>query len=103
MCQIEAHEIRHYKGPHCMPVVSHSLGTIKVTVRFGSRFHPNFETVSGLVPINFRIDGYLEYQHAAKALYIYKHPCLLRDSNPSPTAQQSASLTAIPDGRQKKV
>ncbi|GFW09870.1 hypothetical protein TNCV_4251991 [Trichonephila clavipes] len=25
---------------------------------------------------------------AAKALYIYKHPCLLRDSNPVPTASQ---------------
>ncbi|GFV61553.1 hypothetical protein TNCV_4543851 [Trichonephila clavipes] len=25
--------------------------------------------------------------HAAKALHIYKHPCLLRDSNPVPTAQ----------------
>ncbi|GFT83591.1 uncharacterized protein TNCV_4866461 [Trichonephila clavipes] len=34
------------------------------------------------------LDGYLEYPHAAKALYIYKHPCLLRDSNPVPTAQQ---------------
>ncbi|GFW54034.1 hypothetical protein TNCV_3828421 [Trichonephila clavipes] len=38
--------------------------------------------------------------HAAKALYIYKHPCLLRDSNPVPTTSQSASLTTIPDGRQ---
>ncbi|GFV38263.1 uncharacterized protein TNCV_1723441, partial [Trichonephila clavipes] len=37
--------------------------------------------------------------HAAKALYIYKHSCLLRDSNPEPTAQQSASLTTISDGR----
>ncbi|GFV67967.1 transposable element Tcb1 transposase [Trichonephila clavipes] len=33
-----------------------------------------------------------------KALYIYKHPCLLRDSNPGPTAFQLASLTTIPDG-----
>ncbi|GFY17571.1 uncharacterized protein TNCV_3519261 [Trichonephila clavipes] len=37
--------------------------------------------------------------HSPKALYIKKHPCLLRDSNPGPTAQQSASLTTIPDGR----
>ncbi|GFS65928.1 hypothetical protein TNCV_2509791 [Trichonephila clavipes] len=36
---------------------------------------------------------------AEKALYICKHPCLLRDSNPGPTVQQSASLTTIPDGR----
>ncbi|GFV35443.1 hypothetical protein TNCV_3204751 [Trichonephila clavipes] len=27
------------------------------------------------------------------------HPCLLRDSNPGPTAQQSASLTTLSDGR----
>ncbi|GFU68294.1 uncharacterized protein TNCV_834211 [Trichonephila clavipes] len=36
---------------------------------------------------DFRLDGYLEYLNAAPALYIYKHPCLLRDSNPVPTAQ----------------
>ncbi|GFU80317.1 hypothetical protein TNCV_3520921 [Trichonephila clavipes] len=34
----------------------------------------------------------------AKELYIYKQPCLLRDSNPGPTAPQSASLTTILDG-----
>ncbi|GFV85955.1 uncharacterized protein TNCV_203351 [Trichonephila clavipes] len=32
------------------------------------------------------LDGYLEYLFAAKVLYIYKHPCLLRDSNTGPTA-----------------
>ncbi|GFV22596.1 uncharacterized protein TNCV_2077881 [Trichonephila clavipes] len=36
---------------------------------------------------------------AGKALYIYKHPCLLRDLNPVPTAPQSASLSTIPVGR----
>ncbi|GFX73925.1 uncharacterized protein TNCV_397361 [Trichonephila clavipes] len=48
---------------------------------------------------DLRLDGYLEYPHAAKALCIYKHPCLLRDSIPVPTAPQSASLTTLPDGR----
>ncbi|GFU92689.1 uncharacterized protein TNCV_4635201 [Trichonephila clavipes] len=48
---------------------------------------------------DLRVDGYLKYPHAAMALYIYKHPCLLRYSNPVPTAQQSASLTTIPDVR----
>ncbi|GFX65006.1 hypothetical protein TNCV_451441 [Trichonephila clavipes] len=33
-------------------------------------------------------DGNLEYSHVAKALYIYKRPCLLRDSNTAPTARQ---------------
>ncbi|PRD23065.1 UNVERIFIED_CONTAM: hypothetical protein NCL1_47415 [Trichonephila clavipes] len=47
---------------------------------------------------DLRLDGYLEYPYATKALYIYKHSCLLWDSNPVPTAQQSASLTTIPDG-----
>ncbi|GFT41205.1 hypothetical protein TNCV_3403621 [Trichonephila clavipes] len=37
-------------------------------------------------------DDYLEYPHAAQALYIYKHPCLLRNSNPDRTAKQSAAL-----------
>ncbi|GFU19968.1 hypothetical protein TNCV_2705971 [Trichonephila clavipes] len=41
--------------------------------------------------------------HAAKALYIYKHPCLVRDSNPVPAAPQSASPTTIPVGRQTAV
>ncbi|GFV09575.1 uncharacterized protein TNCV_3159721 [Trichonephila clavipes] len=34
-----------------------------------------------------RLNGYSEYSQAVKALYIYKHPCLLRDSNLGPTAQ----------------
>ncbi|GFW58885.1 uncharacterized protein TNCV_4047231 [Trichonephila clavipes] len=41
---------------------------------------------------DLRLDGYLD------ALYIYKHSCLLLDSNPVPTARQSASLTNIPVG-----
>ncbi|GFU12250.1 hypothetical protein TNCV_4600501 [Trichonephila clavipes] len=40
--------------------------------------------------------NYLEYSPAVKALYIYKHPCLLWDSDP--TAQQLASLAIIADG-----
>ncbi|GFT74049.1 uncharacterized protein TNCV_3707831 [Trichonephila clavipes] len=56
--------------------------------------------ISLLLPPTWKdlpLDGYLKYPYAAKALYIYKHPCLLRDSNPAPTAPQSASLTAIPE------
>ncbi|GFV60354.1 hypothetical protein TNCV_3469901 [Trichonephila clavipes] len=37
---------------------------------------------------DLRFDGYLELPDAMKALYINKHPCLLRDSNPDPTAPQ---------------
>ncbi|GFW89454.1 uncharacterized protein TNCV_3967441 [Trichonephila clavipes] len=77
-----------------------------------ARFHLNFDgerPEGGQGPPTFllfpltsredlRLDGYLKYPHAAKALYIYKHPCLLRDLNTGPTAKQSASLTTIPDG-----
>ncbi|GFX94232.1 hypothetical protein TNCV_4292771 [Trichonephila clavipes] len=31
---------------------------------------------------DLRLDGYLEYSYIAKTLHIYKHPYLLRDSNP---------------------
>ncbi|GFV73410.1 uncharacterized protein TNCV_3389261 [Trichonephila clavipes] len=48
---------------------------------------------------DLRLDGYLEYPHTAQALCIYKHACLLWDSNPVPTAPQSASLTTIPVGQ----
>ncbi|GFW98319.1 hypothetical protein TNCV_1091971 [Trichonephila clavipes] len=50
---------------------------------------------------DLRLDRYFEDHCAAKALYIYKHPCLFRVSNPVPTAPESASLTTIPDGRLK--
>ncbi|GFX79210.1 uncharacterized protein TNCV_4747941 [Trichonephila clavipes] len=50
---------------------------------------------------DLRLDGYLENPQAVKALYIYKHLCLLRDLNRGSKAQQSVSLTTIPDGRPK--
>ncbi|GFY30728.1 hypothetical protein TNCV_3118881 [Trichonephila clavipes] len=93
---------------------THDAGrnTIQVTVCFSS-VTPQFrgKTPGGsqrpptslpLPPTSLeelRLDGYLEYPHAARTLRIYTHPCLLRDSNPSSTAQQSASLTTIPDRR----
>ncbi|GFV02476.1 uncharacterized protein TNCV_1024041 [Trichonephila clavipes] len=46
--------------------------------------------------------GYLEYPLTVKALYICKHPCLLQDLNPGPTAQKSASLATIPDGLRQR-
>ncbi|GFV05175.1 hypothetical protein TNCV_223881 [Trichonephila clavipes] len=85
-----------------------ALSTLQVTVRFSS-VPPNFEgehpgggqglpTSHPLPPTSRddqRLDGCLEYPHAAKALNIYKHPCLLRHSNPDPTAQQSAPLITL--------
>ncbi|GFS90745.1 hypothetical protein TNCV_3771601 [Trichonephila clavipes] len=46
------------------------------------------------------LDGYKEYANAVEALhiYIYEHPCFLRDSNPGQTLQQLALLTTIPYG-----
>ncbi|GFV90415.1 hypothetical protein TNCV_49901 [Trichonephila clavipes] len=76
-------------------IVALALSTIQVTVRFGS-VHPNLDgehsgggqrppTSLPLPPTtreDLQLDGYLEYPHAVKALYIYKQPYLLRDSNP---------------------
>ncbi|GFU62233.1 hypothetical protein TNCV_2474621 [Trichonephila clavipes] len=45
-----------------------------------------------------RFDGYLKYPPVAKALYFYEYPCLHRYSKQGATAQQSTSLTIIPDG-----
>ncbi|GFU95132.1 uncharacterized protein TNCV_4139161 [Trichonephila clavipes] len=66
------------------------------------RYHMSLALELSIPPTtgeDMRLDGYLEYPHAAKALYTYKHLCLLRNSNPVPTAAQSASLTTIPVGR----
>ncbi|GFV73020.1 hypothetical protein TNCV_1734881 [Trichonephila clavipes] len=63
-----------------------------------ARFHLSFEReypggcqrppTSFLTPPtsreDLRLNGYLEFPHVAKALYFYKHLCLLRDSNPGP-------------------
>ncbi|GFV68086.1 hypothetical protein TNCV_1873681 [Trichonephila clavipes] len=46
---------------------------------------------------DLRLNGYLEYSHAEKALYICKHPCFLRNWNPGPTAP-----TTIQDKKKKK-
>ncbi|GFS57397.1 uncharacterized protein TNCV_492391 [Trichonephila clavipes] len=48
---------------------------------------------------DLQYDACLEYPQTTKSLNIYKHPCLRQGSNPGATVQQSASLTAIPDGR----
>ncbi|GFW44348.1 uncharacterized protein TNCV_1747771 [Trichonephila clavipes] len=64
----------------------------------GGQDPPTSPTLPPTTREDLRLDGYLEYPHAAKVLYKYKHPCLLRDSNPVPTAPQSASQTGIPVG-----
>ncbi|GFT20560.1 hypothetical protein TNCV_2183941 [Trichonephila clavipes] len=78
-----------------------TLSTIQVTVRFssvspqfrgrtpwGDQKPPNFLFLSPTSREDLHFDNYLENSHAAKALFIYKHPCLLRDSNSGPNAQQ---------------
>ncbi|GFU88132.1 hypothetical protein TNCV_1337011 [Trichonephila clavipes] len=73
-----------------------TLSIIQVTEGFNPFFHPNFEgghpqnwphAFLSLPPTSrehLRHDGYLECLPATKELYIYKHLCLLRDSNPDP-------------------
>ncbi|GFW63780.1 uncharacterized protein TNCV_3743881 [Trichonephila clavipes] len=81
-----------------------------VTVRFGSAqpqlrgrtpWGSQVPPTSLPIPLTSRedlwLEGYLEEPHAAKALFIYKHSCLLQDLNPGPTARLSTSLTTIPD------
>ncbi|GFY21755.1 hypothetical protein TNCV_1168991 [Trichonephila clavipes] len=79
--QIKVHEI--HRGFLRLSLVL-ALSTMQGTVRFGSL--PSQFSGSGrptsLFPTSredLRFNGYSEYLHAAKALYIYKHPCLLRD------------------------
>ncbi|GFU46037.1 uncharacterized protein TNCV_4692241 [Trichonephila clavipes] len=84
-----------------------ALSTTQVTIRF-NLVPPQFpwggqgpSTYLSLPPTSREdlwLDGYLEYPHAAKTLYIHQHSCLLRYSNPGSTAQQSGSLTTIPHG-----
>ncbi|GFU30753.1 hypothetical protein TNCV_1444641 [Trichonephila clavipes] len=87
--------------PRCTPVVGRSLEhhTGDRTI-FLAWLHTNLEgehpgkgegpssslTLPPIKREDLRLDGYLDYLHAAKALCIYKHhPCLLRDSNTDPT------------------
>ncbi|GFY02418.1 hypothetical protein TNCV_3502991 [Trichonephila clavipes] len=92
-------------------VVGRSLSTIQVRERFHSvplQFRERtpwmWSGASHLSSISTHlVRGLVAHRHlrvppAGKALFIYKHPCLLRDSNPGPTTQQSASLTTILDG-----
>ncbi|GFW73609.1 uncharacterized protein TNCV_1540641 [Trichonephila clavipes] len=88
-----------------MPVVGHrpEHHTCDITIWLGSTPILRKNTLGGsqepptslpLPPAtreDLWLDGYLEYPHAMKALYIYKHPCLPQDSNPGPTAWQSAN------------
>ncbi|GFS69123.1 uncharacterized protein TNCV_4009851 [Trichonephila clavipes] len=99
-----------WQGASCTSAVSHSFEhhTVGRTILLGSTpiFKENALGWSGASHLSSPsthlatgLDDYLEYPHAAKALYIYKHPCLLRDLNPGRTSSQSASLTTIPNER----
>ncbi|GFT87478.1 hypothetical protein TNCV_2395831 [Trichonephila clavipes] len=83
---------------------------MQVTIAIFARFHPNIEGetmgVARGLPTSHPlpptiIEGLaarwlFRVPPAAKALYIYKHPCPRRDSNPVST---SASITTISVGR----
>ncbi|GFT90924.1 hypothetical protein TNCV_1066041 [Trichonephila clavipes] len=86
----KAHEIHRGKGLVVRLSLAVAVNTLHVTARFGSA-PPNFETEHPVVDIglstslplpptsreDLRLDDYLEYPHAVKALYIYKQPCPL--------------------------
>ncbi|GFW80198.1 uncharacterized protein TNCV_461061 [Trichonephila clavipes] len=86
-----------WKRARCTPVVSRSLehhsgdgifclGCTPI-LRGGQRPPTSFPRPPTSRD-DMRLGGYLEYLHAAKEITIYTHPCLLRDSNPGPTAQR---------------
>ncbi|GFW70614.1 DDB1- and CUL4-associated factor 13 [Trichonephila clavipes] len=80
-CQIKVHEVHpEYPGGGQGPYTYHPLP-------------PTLQE-------DLRLDGYIKYPHAAKALHIYTNPCLPWDLNPGPMTQQSMSLTTISDGQQ---
>ncbi|GFW12318.1 hypothetical protein TNCV_815731 [Trichonephila clavipes] len=97
----------------CTPVVDRTFERhIGDSTIFLARFHPNLEVehprgmarTSNLSSPSTNLTRglvarwLLRLPPAAKALYIYKHPCLLRYPNLGPTARLSASLTTVPDG-----
>ncbi|GFU93370.1 hypothetical protein TNCV_1861001 [Trichonephila clavipes] len=75
----------------CSLSLSVALSTIQVTVLgstpifrenpIGERQGSPTSLLTSTTREDLRLDGYLEYHHAAKALWIYKHACLPRDSN----------------------
>ncbi|GFV68994.1 hypothetical protein TNCV_2936071 [Trichonephila clavipes] len=81
-----------------------------MAVRFGS-FYPNFEREplgglrasshspsSNLTKVTCGLSAIGIVPHAEKALCIYRNPCIIWDSNSGPNAQQSESLSTLPDG-----
>ncbi|GFW81844.1 hypothetical protein TNCV_2885181 [Trichonephila clavipes] len=72
-----------------------ALSTMQMTVQFssvptpqslgrtpGDQGPPTTRLLTSTSQKDLQLDVYLEYSHAVKALYIYEHPYLLRDSNP---------------------
>ncbi|GFW29629.1 hypothetical protein TNCV_3934971 [Trichonephila clavipes] len=108
-CQIEAYEIHRKKELDVRPSFSVALSTMQVTEGLGLTTIFREDPLGGgqeppisfpLPPISkndLRLEGSLKYPHAKKALCIYKLPWLLRDSIPRRMAQQSTSLTTIPE------
>ncbi|GFU73553.1 hypothetical protein TNCV_3359931 [Trichonephila clavipes] len=115
-CQIEAHKNNRCKGLDVRLSLAVALSTKQVTPHertcgstavytpMPQRLYTftNIHTFSGNrtqallhgSQRHLRLNGYLEYPYATKALYVYKHPRLLWDSNPDPTARHSASFAA---------
>ncbi|GFS50036.1 hypothetical protein TNCV_1836701 [Trichonephila clavipes] len=88
----ETREIHCGKESDYMALAT-ALSTIQMTVCFEGEHHRRDGDLPPL-PLpsisqeDFQLNEYLEYLYAAQALYICKHPCFLRDSNPGHMKQQ---------------
>ncbi|GFW30113.1 hypothetical protein TNCV_1054241 [Trichonephila clavipes] len=79
-CQIEAFEIHCGKGLEIRDSQGDYPG--------GGQELPTSLLLPPTSQEDLQVNCYLEYPYAAKTLFIYKHPCLLWDSKPGPTAQR---------------
>ncbi|GFV56276.1 hypothetical protein TNCV_106321 [Trichonephila clavipes] len=88
-CQIEAHEI--HRGNSLEVRLSLAVGLRNMQLGYT---HILWKNTLLLFPFH-QLDNYLEYPPCRKGTI---HPFLLQDSNPGPTAQQSASPNTTPKG-----
>ncbi|GFS90136.1 hypothetical protein TNCV_508041 [Trichonephila clavipes] len=105
---MKAHEIHRGKRPVVRMSLSVTLSTIQVAVGILARFQPNLEREHpGGSETSLLFSPSTNLTRGLAARLLFRVPPyrkgLLWDSNPGPTAQQSASLAFILDERPKQM